>query len=518
MNRQTIITTALSFCILMPIISHAKSNDNSGNLTISIAKLNVTDKSLELSWEIKNDSEQDAWILAGLDRSGATISAFVGEDGQTLLMRRRLDLPWKGNTPFPALNGRYVRLRVGQILTESVSLAIPVWPDHDQAIIGSTYIQDSKKLSRIAIEIGYYAGDLPSTVHRALEQDEKNPCIVPAVDRYYSRSITEWFGGLKGFNNLNELLNWRDDEVLIPYTSQAFSGERFLHTIVDNLNIPCEKERGGGLPLDFNFSSYTRVEIQYHPSMIDYFFPFSGQQSLLSPNEREYFYSTKTVVFENQDNLKILSDELNKGDLYGANVCQRSIACICCYRDNELLLTLPIYNDNSFVTKGRHLFMYSNDLKSLRMLTPHVQQIDLRVQCAANMKHLWNRFRLYEKVVKSGYFSRHKKSYPAPNNWCTSTLSAYRITEENEESLLRPYRCPSAGYGECHYAMNPNCTLESSPYMVLLFETKGGWNQHGGPELFTFDNHETKGGCVLLNDGTVKFIRTTEELKQLRWK
>jgi hypothetical protein len=27
-----------------------------------------------------------------------------------------------------------------------------------------------------------------------------------------------------------------------------------------------------------------------------------------------------------------------------------------------------------------------------------------------------------------------------------------------------------------------------------------------------------KGGCVLLNDGTVKFIRTKEELQQLRWK
>jgi hypothetical protein len=54
--------------------------------------------------------------------------------------------------------------------------------------------------------------------------------------------------------------------------------------------------------------------------------------------------------------------------------------------------------------------------------------------------------------------------------------------------------------------------------MVLLFETKAGWNQHGGPELFTFDNHDPRGGCVLLNDGTVKFIRTEEELKQLRWK
>jgi hypothetical protein len=35
--------------------------------------------------------------------------------------------------------------------------------------------------------------------------------------------------------------------------------------------------------------------------------------------------------------------------------------------------------------------------------------------------------------------------------------------------------------------------------------------------LFVFDNHDPKGGLVFLNDGTVKFIRTEEELKQLRW-
>jgi hypothetical protein len=68
------------------------------------------------------------------------------------------------------------------------------------------------------------------------------------------------------------------------------------------------------------------------------------------------------------------------------------------------------------------------------------------------------------------------------------------------------------------YAMNPNCKLDSPPDTVVLFEAKPGWNQHGGPELFTFDNHDPKGGCILLNDGTVKFIRTDEELKQLRWK
>lgn len=279
MNKQKFIATALLICVLLSISSQATSSHNSSNPTISITKLDVTDKSLELSWEIRNNSRQDAWILTGFGKSGATISAFVSEDRQTLLMRLRLDLPWKGDTPFPGSNWKYVRLRADQVLAKSVSLAIPVWPDHDQVLIGSTYINDSILLSRLTIEIGYYTGDFPDIVHRALEQDEKNPRIVPSVDPFYTKSITEWFGGLRGFNNLNELLNWRDDEVLIPYTSQAFSGERFLRTTVDNLNIPCEKEGGGGIPLDFDFSHYTRVEIQYHPSMLEYYTPTLGNKA-----------------------------------------------------------------------------------------------------------------------------------------------------------------------------------------------------------------------------------------------
>ena len=84
--------------------------------------------------------------------------------------------------------------------------------------------------------------------------------------------------------------------------------------------------------------------------------------------------------------------------------------------------------------------------------------------------------------------------------------------------IARTHKCPGEKSGKCHYAMNPICKPDSPGDMVLLFETKAGWNQHGGPELFTFHNHDPKGGCVLLNDGTVKFIRTKTELHSLLWK
>ena len=54
-------------------------------------------------------------------------------------------------------------------------------------------------------------------------------------------------------------------------------------------------------------------------------------------------------------------------------------------------------------------------------------------------------------------------------------------------------------------------------HVVLLFETKDGWNQLGGPEILTTENHEGKGCNILLNDGTARFVKT-DELSKLKWK
>ena len=183
--------------------------------------------------------------------------------------------------------------------------------------------------------------------------------------------------------------------------------------------------------------------------------------------------------------------------------------------------------------------MFDNGFPSLVMLTPQIKTIILRMRCAANLKNLWYRF-LYYYVAE---MSRQKNSlikidqiYPVPNDWCDLMLKPFNpsdILPVTSKLDKKTHICPSAGEGKCHYAMNPNCGPNSPDDMVLLFETKAGWNQHGGKELFTFDNHESKrpapnvlpsqqrssgGGCVLLNDGTVKFIRTEEELNTLRWK
>ena len=238
------------------------------------------------------------------------------------------------------------------------------------------------------------------------------------------------------------------------------------------------------------------------------------------------------------------------------------------------MTSFVVHDDTCVDTEQERRIKYLSELQSLRESTPQIQPFELRMQCAINLKNLWYRLRFYDRAGKyraqsfSHYrlddpnrpgapkrtreielefekfkedFARKAESfsfsvprnqgtedlysnidlvYPVPRTWCDALEWAWVGSGKGEwhDRKMKTHVCPAIGEGRSTYAMNPNCKYDSAADMVLLFETKAGWNQHGGPELFTFDNHDPKGGCVLLNDGTVKFIRTKEELQQLRWK
>ncbi len=95
----------------------------------------------------------------------------------------------------------------------------------------------------------------------------------------------------------------------------------------------------------------------------------------------------------------------------------------------------------------------------------------------------------------------------------------------DEDDLVCPAK--SRKVERCSYAINPNCKPNSPVDVVLLFETQGGWNQHGGPELLSTQNHpEHKDwfwgyrvpGCnVMFNDGHVEFV-PKDRFDELKWK
>jgi prepilin-type processing-associated H-X9-DG protein len=167
-----------------------------------------------------------------------------------------------------------------------------------------------------------------------------------------------------------------------------------------------------------------------------------------------------------------------------------------------------------------------------------------KIQCTTNLKKL-GRALIY-------YARKNYHHYPPPDRWCDLLIEHKRVKQEG-------FRCAGAAKGRCHYALNPNAEpisryenfdnyleshyydqkrrtdvdelrlwhptyrAESSskryvlPKLVLLFETKTGWNQSGEDELLTTENHEGRGCNILFNDGRVQFV-PTERLEDLRWK
>jgi len=261
-----------------------------------------------------------------------------------------------------------------------------------------------------------------------------------------------------------------------------------------------------------DLSECTRIEISYHPSALSYFVPSTTlQNSILSSNEKDYLESTKTFIVTDRRLIEEFAHSVSLGKYAGFALASLSLlnpVYIDCYCNSKHTISFGVFSD-IIITKDRRKFKYPTDLRVM-IEPPEMQTFKLRFYCAWHMQRLYTAGPLSRKSVSS---------YPEPDRWCDIILRERTNTSYvSEDEMIRIFKCPSAGEGKCHYAMNPNCKPDSSLYTVLLFETKSGWNQHGGPELFTFDNHDPNGGCVLLNDGTVKFIRTKEELQQLRWK
>jgi hypothetical protein len=145
----------------------------------------------------------------------------------------------------------------------------------------------------------------------------------------------------------------------------------------------------------------------------------------------------------------------------------------------------------------------------------HPRSRAMRIPCGSNLMNLGKAMLIY---------ANDNRQYPQPNQWCDLLLKHGEVDIENFvcpsiELVLRwPLRSgkllswPSPKRGRCHFAMNPNCKPNSPSDTVLLFETKEGWNQFGGPELLTTQRHDGDGCNVLYNDSHVNFEKSIAEL------
>ncbi len=133
-----------------------------------------------------------------------------------------------------------------------------------------------------------------------------------------------------------------------------------------------------------------------------------------------------------------------------------------------------------------------------------VRQTSFKMVCANNMSALSKAMLIYA--------NDYDDKFPTPSNWCDLLIEYVDVSPSN-------FCCKGAHEGPCNYAMNKNVEelgLASPPDMVLLFETEPGWNQSGGPEILTTDNHQREGCNVVFVDCHVQWIKK-KDIGNLRW-
>jgi len=214
-------------------------------------------------------------------------------------------------------------------------------------------------------------------------------------------------------------------------------------------------------------------------------------------------------VVEDEETIKGFAHDVGQSVYHGPasdSLLQANVAVFNCYRDSEQIADFHMIS-GLIQTSDGDAFKFKSERTDWRKMRPQVWAMERRVSCRSNIRY-----------IHSYITHLHDdKTYPASETWCDAIRKSLVAMGRATEDIGNVFKCPGARRGDSSYAINPNCRRDSPGDTVLLFEAKAGWNQHGGPELFTFDNHVPKGGFVVLNDGTVKFLGTEEELKQLRW-
>jgi prepilin-type processing-associated H-X9-DG protein len=143
------------------------------------------------------------------------------------------------------------------------------------------------------------------------------------------------------------------------------------------------------------------------------------------------------------------------------------------------------------------------------ILMPALAQVKVyaeRTVCLTNLSGLGKAMLLYA--------DDNNDKFPTPAKWCDI------LSDDPDMGIIpKMFICKSAGQGPCNYAMNKNLENlgpNAPGDMVLLFETTPGWNQCGGPEILSLENHRGEGCNIMFVDCHVEWI-TKDDLDKLRW-
>ena len=135
------------------------------------------------------------------------------------------------------------------------------------------------------------------------------------------------------------------------------------------------------------------------------------------------------------------------------------------------------------------------------------QQKAQSVACMNNVKQL--------ALAAKMYADDNKNQFPPAATWCDA-IQSYVGSEQ-------PFKCPAARSDErSNYALNARLAgtaenkIEVAATTVLIFETDGGWDVSGGPELLPNRPRHGRAVGVAFADGHVEMVPESR-LKSLRW-
>ena len=115
------------------------------------------------------------------------------------------------------------------------------------------------------------------------------------------------------------------------------------------------------------------------------------------------------------------------------------------------------------------------------------------------------------------------KMYSSDNNDVMPSAAKWDDAITQYIGSARPFQCPTGDASQrSHYAFNaklsgiPDKTITNPGNTVMIFETEGGWNLGGGPELLLKNWRHGTSIAVGFADGHVEMVRPAR-LPQLNW-
>jgi prepilin-type processing-associated H-X9-DG protein len=126
-----------------------------------------------------------------------------------------------------------------------------------------------------------------------------------------------------------------------------------------------------------------------------------------------------------------------------------------------------------------------------------------RIVCGTNIKGLVTATMIYA--------NDYDEKLPPADKWCDLLIAEADLDE-------KIFCCRNQPEVSFSYALNKNLTsLIGVPGdIVLIFESNGGRNAAGGPEILAIERHKGEGCNVAFVDGHVQFVKT-EDIGNLKW-